>query len=87
MLGLSTRKKIREPFRQVGPGLHNRLTPRTFARRIAHQEGIKPISNADLEYFIWERTGWPAFWDGPDPLECFERQLRTAFREARQVLE
>lgn len=53
---------------------------RSFARRIAHQEGVKSISNHDLDFIIWEKTGFPCFWQG-DPLTCFEQQLREAFRE------
>ena len=55
----------------------------TFARRIAHSEGIKPVKNVDLEYAIWERTGYPAFFrprKGETSLDVLERQLRTEFR-------
>lgn len=51
-----------------------------FARKIAHQEGIKPISNVALDLIIWGRTGYPHFWDG-DPIPTFERQLRQAFQD------
>ena len=54
----------------------------SFARKIAHEEGLKPVSNDTLKYIMWEKTGYPCFWIG-DPLECFERQLREAFREAQ----
>ena len=54
---------------------------RTFARRIAHSEGFKPISNVALWHIIWEKTGYPCFWDSDPPIECFERQLRAAFQE------
>ncbi len=31
-----------------------------------------------IEHFMWEHTGYPAFWskeDGRTPHECFENQL------------
>ena len=54
----------------------------SFARKIAHEEGVRPASDAMLDYVIWEYTGYPSFWDG-DPVRCFERQLREAFRKAK----
>ena len=59
---------------------------RTFARRIAHQEGIKPISNVLLEYIIWERTGFPHFWISDPPIQCFENQLRQALQKIKSGL-
>ena len=57
----------------------------TFARRIAHQEGIKPASNYFLECVIWERTGYPTFWRTDDPQKEFEMQLRETFRVVKRL--
>ena len=54
-----------------------------LARRIAHQEGIKPATDHFLDYVLWEHTGYPAFWqleDGETVERCATRQLRLAFR-------
>lgn len=55
----------------------------TFARRIAHSEGFKPITNQNLEYLVWERTGYPAFWTTDNILAEFEAQLRQAFQDIK----
>lgn len=38
-----------------------------------------------IEYIVWEKTGYPAFWniprDGATPEECFRKQLADAARE------
>ena len=35
-----------------------------------------------LDFIIWEKTGYPSFWnipgDGATPEECFRKQLRRA---------
>ena len=59
------------------------MKARTFARRIAHSEGVKPVSNKDLEFLIWERTGYPGFWETSDPIKEFEEQLRQAFQDIK----
>lgn len=58
-------------------------TALSFARRIAHSEGFKPIKNADLDYLIWERTGYPGFWPTGDMMKDFEAQLRQAFQDIK----
>ena len=58
----------------------------TFARRIAHSEGVKPVRNADLEAVIWGRTGYPCFWHHTKPEEIlreFEEQLYQAFHDIK----
>ncbi len=60
------------------------LTTVALARQIAHSEGIKPVRNDALDYAIWERTGYPIFWETDDPMKEFEKQLRTEFRTWRK---
>ncbi|MBV6343649.1 hypothetical protein [Candidatus Magnetobacterium casense] len=40
---------------------------------------ILPYANdEELDYIIWEHTGYPMFWDSSDgstPEECFRKQL------------
>ena len=58
----------------------------TFARRIAHSEGFKPIRNDTLDVLIWGRTGYPGFWTHSKPeenLQEFEEQLRQAFKDIK----
>lgn len=31
----------------------------------------------ELQSIIWNRTGYPTFWNGPDPETCFREQLYT----------
>ncbi len=48
----------------------------TLARRIAHEEGVKPASNALLEYVIEGETPYPLCGTGDE----FVAALRRAFR-------
>ena len=50
------------------------------ARRVAHEEGINPVTRDMLRYVIWEKTGYPSFFSG-DPRETFVAQARAAFRD------
>ena len=52
----------------------------TYARKIAHEEGIKPVSSELVEYVIWEMTGYPTFWRTSDALKEFTEQLHRGFR-------
>ena len=56
----------------------------SLARQIAHEEGIKPVSNETLEFIIWERTGYPCFWPTGNAVEDFTAQLHEAFKEMRE---
>lgn len=41
------------------------------------------------EFIIWEKTGYPSFWnipeDGNTPNECFRKQLQDAAGEKSQL--
>ena len=52
----------------------------SFARLVAHSEGFRPVRTVDLEYAIWERTGYPAFWRTDNWVLELEAQLRREFR-------
>lgn len=54
------------------------MTTIELARKIATEHGCSELSDADLDYIIWEYTGYPSFWVG-DPATCFESQLRGYF--------
>ena len=65
-----------------------RLTPMntfSFARKIAHEEGIKPATNKLLEVVIWEQTGYPCFWPTGNAEAVFTKQLREAFRKMKEA--
>ena len=54
------------------------------ARAIVKQTGLRLqhlISDADVEYILWEQTGFPRFWDiptdGKTPEECLRKQVET----------
>jgi hypothetical protein len=53
------------------------ITARDIAR-----EYFPDATDEECEYLIWERTGYPSFWDIPKdgltPAECFRKQLRDA---------
>ncbi len=36
-----------------------------------------PATNEELEWLMWNQTGWPSFFDG-DPETIFRQQLRVA---------
>lgn len=42
-----------------------------------------------LEYVIWEKTGYPHFWnipeDGASPEECFRKQLLKVEEDIKNV--
>jgi hypothetical protein len=38
-------------------------------------------TDADVEFILWEKTGWPCFFRG-DPVVCIREQLRK-YRDAR----
>ena len=62
------------------------ITIMGFARRIAHEEGVKPATNSLLEFVVWGHTGYPAFWQTDDPIKEFEEQLRLAFRKGEGAI-
>lgn len=35
----------------------------------------------ELDWIIWSKTGFPAFWHNGTPIQCFRRQLRQ-YRQA-----
>jgi len=45
------------------------------------REYFPDITDEVLSYIIWEKTGYPVFWqlgeDGNTPEECFRKQLQT----------
>jgi len=46
---------------------------------IARQE-LPGLSDEELDYILWEHTGFPGFWDNADTEtieDCLRRQLRT----------
>ena len=47
-----------------------------IAQEIASQL-VSPRSDEELEWLMWNQTGWPSFFDG-DPETIFRQQLRTA---------
>ena len=42
------------------------------------QEFDRTVTDADIDYILWEHTGFPAFFDG-DPEECVRRQVKEYF--------
>jgi hypothetical protein len=54
-----------------------------IAKEVAAACGVD-IEHNDLEYYIWECTGWPSFFDG-DPETTFRAQLKTAFDAVREA--
>lgn len=43
------------------------------------REYLPEMSDDDLNYVIWNHTGFPSFWrpeDGKTPEECFRTQLK-----------
>ena len=44
-------------------------------------------SDENLDHIIWEKTGFPSFWqipkDGKTPEECFRAQLKRATEEIK----
>lgn len=50
------------------------------------REIIPDADDEELDFAIWEHTGFPAFWrigvDGATPEECFRKQL-TDYAEKR----
>jgi len=61
------------------------MNPLAIAKEVAEASGAT-IQAEDLEYFIWECTGWPAFFDG-DPETVFRAQLKKAFDSVREKQE
>lgn len=53
------------------------------------REELPGLADDDLEYVIWEFTGYPDFWnipkDGNTPEECFRKQLRE-FSDTRRMV-
>ena len=43
-------------------------------------EYFPDASDEDVEFILWERTGYPSFWriprDGASPIECLRKQLK-----------
>ena len=60
------------------------MNARSLARKIAHEEGIKPASNELVEYIMWDFTGWPGFFMRPDWIEEFKEQLHAAFKNLKE---
>lgn len=46
------------------------------------EEYFPNASDEFIEFVLWERTGWPCFWnipeDGNTPEECLRNQLERA---------
>ena len=44
--------------------------------------GKRDATDEEVEFIIWEETGYPQFWeipqDGNTPEECFRKQLKEA---------
>jgi hypothetical protein len=55
-------------------------------RKKARQFGFA-LSDAQVEYIVWSKTGYPCFWPRPDktPLQNFQKQLYDFFAFARRV--
>lgn len=47
-------------------------------------------SDKDLDFIIWNETGYPEFWnigvDGYTVEECFRKQLKDAQEKLREVV-
>ena len=39
--------------------------------------------NDDIEFILWEKTGYPVFWNG-DPIRCLAQQLRRLREKIKQ---
>lgn len=48
-----------------------------LARGVAEEFGLI-LSDDEVDYALWEHTGYPSFWQG-DPAECCKAQLREHF--------
>jgi hypothetical protein len=51
---------------------------RSYVNAAARWNGIA-LSEGEADYIIWNRTGFPCFWDD-DPWESFTQQVREHFR-------
>ena len=44
------------------------------------REYIPDATDEEIEFIVWEKTGYPSFWcipqDGATPEECFRKQVR-----------
>ncbi len=47
-----------------------------IAREIAKELDC-PATDEELEWLMWNQTGWPSFFDG-DPEKTYREQLRKA---------
>ena len=57
------------------------LTATQLARRVCRENGVKQVTPDFLEYLIWERTGWPCFWQTKNPVKEMRGQLEMAVRD------
>ena len=48
-----------------------------LTRDVAREFGLT-LSDDEVDYALWEHTGFPYFWQG-DPVECCTAQLREHF--------
>lgn len=61
------------------------MTALEIAREIAEKYGVTGLSDNNLNYILWEYTGFPDFWayrqDGNTPEECLRTQLHRHFSQ------
>ena len=48
---------------------------------VAWSRNILNLTDDNVEYILWEHTGFPGFWDGRDPEACLRRQVNEFFDE------
>ena len=61
------------------------MSEKTFKEVV--REYFPDASDEDVEFILWERTGYPSFWripkDGASSIECLRKQLSDYKREVK----
>jgi hypothetical protein len=55
------------------------------------REYIPNVTEMEAEFIVWEKTGYPSFWDiptdGQTPEECFRKQVQEYAKGREAVKE